>query len=165
TLGVAVEAYTVDWDRPPLDYAEWEARFRVPQWQRQYCYRQLTTPVAYITSWLSDPFARFPKIDTDGRSSREEMAYYVYQNYVPDRAAGSPTLAIQRAFARGYIWGFYSVGPIPMSITPWFSEMLGRTVPVADSLGCIYDPTNGTVSRGRIHRTNKGILTASELAL
>jgi len=65
TLATAFEAYTLDWNRAPLDYLEWENLYGVPQWQRYYCYRQLTTPVAYITSWLNDPFAKSPRLISD----------------------------------------------------------------------------------------------------
>ena len=163
TLAIALEAYTQDWDRPPLDFTEWYYRYGVATWERHYCYRQLTTPIAYITSWLNDPFGRWPKGD-ERISSRAEMAYYAYVNFLPERAAGSPSAGTREAFARGYVWSLYSVGPMAMTVSPWIAEMLGRTAPLADSLGNIYDPTNGTVSKGQIYRTNKGILTGGELA-
>jgi type II secretory pathway pseudopilin PulG len=159
TLATAFEAYTLDWNRVPLDYLEWAAVYGVPQWERYYCYRQLTTPVAYITSWLNDPFAKWARVTPgDTRPSREEMKYYHYENFVVDRAAGATIAGRPEAFGRGSL---YSIGPTALESTPWIANMLGFGGPAA--LGNIYDPTNGTVSVGKIFRTNKGILTGADI--
>lgn len=162
TLATAFEAYTVDWNRAPLDFLEWQALYGVSQWERHYCYRQLTTPIAYLTSWLNDPFARFPRLIST-RPSREEMKYYHYENFYVQRAAGSPIAGCAEAYAKGFIWSLYSVGPAAQETSPWIARMLGLPTPAG--LGNIYDSTNGTVSKGKIFRTNKGILTAAHLAL
>ena len=61
----------------------------------------------------------------------------------------------------------YSLGPTGVEGQPWIEDMLiggnnATAFPTGRMIDNIYDPTNGTVSRGKIYRTNKGLLTMLE---
>ena len=118
-----------------------------------------------MLAWLTDPFAIFPAEGPE----REESKFYVYETFLsdvyPERAV--PGNAYHDSKARGYTWGAYSVGPMGVTVPPWLPWMFkGQTsvYTLDDSLGGLYDPTNGTKSMGKIARTNKGEVTGGEVA-
>ena len=161
TLATALESYTVDYNRPPLSFwPYYNLREQVaPDW-RHICYKQLTTPVAYITSFLTDPFNTFKS----QQDPREESKYYYYVDFYPEGNAyqASVYLDIQ---SKSFKWSVYSVGPqsLESNNMPWIEDMLGALVPIESSLGNVYDSTNGTRSAGKIFRTNKGELTGQDV--
>jgi hypothetical protein len=126
------------------------------------------TPVAYMTSYLSDPFALHTK-DINGTTRRDEQKFYYYCNsYIP--AGGARNAAKRNAAKRsGYTYGFFSMGPVAVEHPPYPEDLLqgapsNNAAQVALFCGRLYDPTNGTVSDGRIVRTNKGYYTGAEVA-
>jgi len=166
-IATALEAYRVDFNRGPLEFNEYYwlvlQPAGIPGEMRHLCYKQLTTPVAYMTGFLRDPFGEKRAIK-DGRDL-PEMAYYTYQAFYDPTYYGG---ACERCTANGYYWVLYSVGPSGRDVVAGLAEIWPETYL---SLGCpkdrgaayIYDATNGTSSFGRIHRTNKGVLTGSSL--
>jgi hypothetical protein len=93
------------------------------------------------------------------------MAYYTYQAFYNPAYYGG---ACERCTANGYYWVLYSVGPSGMDSVPgtnpvWPETYLAADCPKNIGAAYTYDATNGTSSFGRIHRTNKGILTGSSL--
>jgi len=152
TLATAIESYTVDHRRPPLGYMEWIDATGCLFWERHGCYAQLTTPVAYVTSFFPDPFAKFIHSEQGYSWPRDELRYYPYVTMYPT-ASGTSGRAL--SWERGYTWVLYSVGPPGQDIPPWIEFILGG-VAGPDGLGRVYDSTNGTRSWGRINRTNKG---------
>jgi prepilin-type N-terminal cleavage/methylation domain-containing protein len=161
TLATAIESYAVDQGRAPLGYWEYyNAKGNVPVNQRNWCFIQLTTPVAYMTSWLKDPFGSFPP---EGET-REESKFYYYETVLPGPYQSTDP-AYSTAHSRGYTWITYSVGPRKLEEEPWIPWMLaGLSYSLDVSLGGVYDATNGTVSKGKLYRTNKGDTTGSEIA-
>jgi hypothetical protein len=129
-------------------------------------FNMLTTPVAYISSWLLDPFAVNVKDSTPG-TDRTELKFYCYYQF--GYATGSRSDAQRPATRlRGYLYAIYSVGPIATERPPWIRDMMIGTrdpVALASYAGQVYDPSNGTISWGRIIRTNKGYTTADEFKL
>jgi prepilin-type N-terminal cleavage/methylation domain-containing protein len=107
----------------------------------------LTTPVAYITSIFSDPFA-----DTKGASFRYSTpataAGWIVWSFGPDtdekdsiatRAGDTEYSLVAGTPAMGYITdSIYSAG--------------GRSNPTPELLNLTYDPTNGTTSNGDVYR-------------
>lgn len=63
-----------------------------------------------------------------------------------------------RAFGLGYVWYLRSVGPDGLVGVPYFSAMVVNRNP-----SNIYDPTNGTMSYGEIHLSNKGFLEGGQM--
>jgi len=172
TLGIAIESYIVDNNEPLPDYSDWERAMRVPVGLRQGCYRFLTTPIAYLSSMPEDPFAKFTKDGDNPRTNRDDTKYYNYQHYFQSQSNDAWIVQVNamRKFCwdRGFTWSLYSVGPIPYEYAPYMLDLLGgpnspRKVPTSVSMGMVYDPTNGSVSRGRILLTNKGVFSGNDM--
>jgi type II secretion system protein G len=146
SLATAIEAYRVDnnrypvaWFQPPIIYIE-------DRW------RQLTTPIAYITAIPPDVFG-----------DRVDMSFpappWEYRTF--DFLVDNLAIAGQHAFfedlysfghSRATLWFEASQGP---------DQQPGATQPgdapnSMSNLGLLYDPTNGTVSIGDIIRTGPG---------
>ena len=167
TYCLAFESYMIDNNtKPPLDFIDVETIFKLAQYKRAMSYNRLTTPVAYITSWLLDPFAVNVKDITPGTDRTELKFYCYYQFGYPTNCRSDP----DRVFARkrSYLYGIYSVGPIATERDPWLGKMvMGSNDPATlkSYAGQIYDPSNGSISWGRIIRTNKGYMSGDELKL
>ena len=156
TLATAIEAYSVDYNR----YVWNDGVFNVVP-------KELSTPVAYLTSTkLIDPFS-----DKENDPIHGELArYYTYTMIIAQGEIaryslighGAPVEAVDApagnpgAFRRYGGWRLVSNGPdrkyqIPGAPTDPFNPnpavLQGADVP--------YDPTNGTVSKGNILRTQK----------
>ncbi len=168
TLTTAIESYTVDNNRQPIGFFEgatggacglnlWPGsggEFYVAP------YRQLITPIAYMSSIPPDPFR-----DKRGRFNPNNPGtgntfniYYEYQSNMAIKPCNiPPTNNNFGALKNGYRWFMFSQGPYHLGRGPFVLPMLaypntGGSVPTN-----IYDPTNGTVSEGFIIRTNKGM--------
>jgi prepilin-type N-terminal cleavage/methylation domain-containing protein len=146
SLAVAFEAYRVDNDNYPPDsgvhgngeYASWI---------------YLTTPVAYITSILHNPF---PAMDL-GWDRYAEAVFIYGADCRRNRGHGWP--AIMWGDAQLFYW-MLSAGPdMDADLNqlsawgdgqPWYEIDAG-----IGYLWVLYDPTNGTVSSGDIIRSNK----------
>ena len=120
TLATAFEAYAVDNNRPPLDFAEYLVLFVRPQgrpdWERCFCYNLLTTPIAYITAPMRDPFMEKMMVTTN--RDLPEMRYYHSINTSDPRSLGRDQKRCSRGASRG-------------ASTPWARrwrmELPGRT--------------------------------------
>jgi len=157
TIATAIESYLVDNNHPALDYVDWQYYHNSAHNARNACYRQFTTPIAYITSVPLDPFGLNRDMWTPGGTRRfDELKNYHYEQY-----RKSWNAAFTPALTRGYVWSLYSPGPIGYDEQPWIFEALGHpNTPVGGRhpMSTIYDSTNGTISYGRIGRTNKGVM-------
>jgi prepilin-type N-terminal cleavage/methylation domain-containing protein len=155
TYATAIEAYTVDWGRLPFGYTELDVGYPGlvigDRWKILW---RLTSPIAYMSSLPVDPFGA--KIN-----GRAEAVYYFYNTFEETATYGSDQYR-KEIRAKGYHWVVYSLGPNRLEGTPWIEDMLHDGDSAAASPGVmidnIYDPTNGSVSRGKIYRTNKGEL-------
>lgn len=178
SLATAIESYNVDYNCAPLDFVDMES-FNYTQRERAVAYSRMTTPTAYMTSVTSDPFAIFVK-DINPNTNRDELKYYYYTNTKVFEYPTAPKYQKSRNWpkrdagaARGYTFGLYSVGPTATERSPFAEDMPAgpgtypnqTSTPYTsdDLMGMLYDPTNGTVSVGRIARTNKGIMGANEM--
>jgi prepilin-type N-terminal cleavage/methylation domain-containing protein len=105
----------------------------------------MTSPVAYITSWPTDPFA------VNNNNTSIGVGYFLYCWNTQTNTPFSNIFYAER-------WATNSPGPdqkyggIPGSNVPWNSEVLVGD----DSLtwARAYDPSNGTVSTGDLYRTS-----------
>jgi prepilin-type N-terminal cleavage/methylation domain-containing protein len=163
TLATAFESYAVDHNRPPVDMVEYAMTTGAAVQERWRCYALLTTPVAYLSSFIHDPFPAQAGVSDEQGVYRDEGKFYFYVNYVKFPAGGSRETAwCEPLRARGYLWSVYSCGPARVESQPWIEVML-LNPDAPESLGNVYDATNGTVSRGKIYRTNKGVLTGGNM--
>jgi len=169
TLATALEAYMVDWN----SYTTYDPASPT---QPLSGWRQLTTPVAYVTSLPTDPFGE-SKFRT-GNVTRVLPALYE----LGCGAAGVGRAGTVSSPDVGYpsnTWEMNSNGPDKFDDTqtpanvpghtyrwsdgqyPWVFPGSGGANPtnpddpnvVAELLTLIYDPTNGTISVGEIFRT------------
>ncbi len=157
TIATGLESYAVDNNRYPLNDGAYNV---VPI--------ELTTPVAYLTtSLLVDPFSGQERHFFWGELARfytytaivqpDEVARHTAAGHQPPfEAIDGPTYN-EGAFARYGRWRLLSNGPdrkYSFAGTP-----IGPFNPNATLLGADipYDPTNGTVSRGNILRTQKQV--------
>ena len=150
SLSIGIEAYTVDNGRPPIDgntgagLGLWTAQ------TRDAALYQITTPIAYITTVPQDPFLDKASTTNSGGGILFEESFN-FHCYFDNNKNGKR----KAAYEEGFTWSMYSVGPSRTKSSPWLSDMVQKNNP-----NNIYDPTNGTVSRGYIDYCNKGFLTA-----
>lgn len=160
SMELAINAYAVDynkfpfstWGGPPIN----DTINGVPVFGTLPA--RITTPIAYISSIFLDPFAQ-------NRAELQSDTYYAYgetgsiQHYInigvqPAPVPGRPNLVYifgDRAAIRNfemylgkyYVW---SVGPFGYG-----NDANGNV----DDYFLLYDPTNGTISSGRVFRSQK----------
>jgi len=168
SLAVAEEAYQVDWN----SYTKYDrggddalpgGQFVIEGW------KQLTTPVAYITSLPHDPFGG-SRYGATSQSSSPPL----YELGTGEAGVGpaAPRSGLDTPMTRPANTYFMSskgpdhldqtasgTGRIPPGtfnfaeyLYPWVALQANSPAMVAEALTLIYDPTNGTVSWGDIHR-------------
>jgi len=136
----AMEAYHVDNDDyPPDDQGtSWYNDF-IPM-------TYLTTPIPYLSSVLTNPFF-------DIRQSRAPSGNTGAGNYAywrRDAGVADPALQL--------FWHVISCGPNLTSELGRLDIQAWKVVERhPDFMNKLYDPTNGTVSYGDLHCTNRGI--------
>ena len=169
TLATGIEAYTVDHNKPPLDYNASMANGdrQIPNLPPDkqpsgiphpgygegtdgYRGAGLTTPIAYITDcWMKDPFVSanesFQQIDHD-------QQVFTYNWFFPEGLRGrslNSTYKNNDYVGHYGAWRLGSIGPD----RNWYNEPGGTSGITKASI--VYDPTNGTVSYGNIWRSQK----------
>ena len=166
SLANAIEMYTVDWGRPIPGRTEVNTRgCHDPIFddfhqggasaKTMYCQAKLTTPIAYITQPPQDPFYVLPGNSTT--DFVEHRPYHMYAFVCPAMLDKSDldnrnTNAISAA-AAGYTWILYTRGPSKLGAGT-ARRAIYQNPPKGDD--ATYDPSNGTLSKGWIIRTNKG---------
>ena len=168
TIAVAEEAYYVDWNSYTFGQGGAGTTWPIP-WEG---FRLLTSPIAYITSIPMDPFG-LTSIDGERRMSGYELG--VGTNAGP--AGRSFTDADNIKGMPSNTFELESDGPDHTDDTG--GRMIGGTTDLLPSTGSyptgwmsltpaqiangVYDPTNGTVSRGEIFRTGGQVPTGPGL--
>ena len=146
SLATAIVAYAVDAGEPAPgqdDFWRWEG---LPLNEaNKKAQVQLTTPIAYITTLPIDVFHE----KTADTSDRKIFTYMRF-----DSQDNGDYLA---AYETNYTWGLQTKGPSRLQPTSNYGmhNILARPDGILD----VYDPTNGTVSRGVIIRSSKGIFS------
>lgn len=129
SLATGIESYFVDNNRyPPCD-TKGTMRKSAPGEQGipSFAGPQLTTPVAYLTGYMTDAFAQAGQI----------YAYYVDEKPKDPASAG---------------WILVSPGPDGKFDMDWRLYDISKTQPSPELLLRSYDPTNGLISGGDIYR-------------
>ena len=159
-VATALEAYAVDNNKYP--YAP-DASLDVDGYGnlRAYAFitvpRGITTPVAYLTATLRDPFKVGRRATTGPNFGKpyqtqvpQDMAFWCMNNRQapdPDYGFFTPDL-LAPVLALDGDWRMGSIGPL--NLYPLKSN--GGTLYDVNSA---YDPTNGSISRGMIWRAQK----------
>lgn len=162
TYATAIEAYTVDWGRPIYGHTTWRGNptgtsiCGVPAvhtaggfegLRSEIGLSKLTTPVAFISNLLMDPFKdRAKAVSATGGSDRKRS--YMIHTTLCDELSDSHKECRQL----GYIWIMHSDGPMRVH-----TGSALRVVRNDGDNNIVYDSSNGTLSRGWILRTNKGV--------
>ncbi len=167
TFATAIEAYTVDKNKPPRGW--WESQMAGCQdplfsntdpyiFYKIMC--QFTTPIAYMTGFQQDPFRdKGARTVTGTAAGPTDIRFYAYETY----SCPTNTNATQRRTFQegGYSWVVWSPGPKRVN-SGLVAQILLGTAPATftnDNALAVYDASNGTTSAGLIMRTNKGIFT------
>jgi prepilin-type N-terminal cleavage/methylation domain-containing protein len=139
TIAVGWESYRVDWNCYPRDQDNWVGPGGGGA--NQNGMTQVTTPIAYMSSWPSDPFfsARglAPSTGDNGTVS-----------YSPNYEVASAVISTEP-------YDCFCLQGLGPDRHDDFSGNDGWPSPTTDGAGAnvwFYDPTNGTISRGDILR-------------
>lgn len=154
TLATGIESYSVDYNRPPFDWAD-DVGFPY------YINSGLTTPITYVSNGarLADLFAQNKQSNADN-AIRERYRYRAFdQEYLSGGTAGSPFQSLPGPDAPGMqvaqdvhgSWFLASKGPDgeTLPLPAGFADGNNET----DWLWLQYDPTNGTISTGMLMRS------------
>lgn len=159
TVATALESYYVDYNAYPAHvYGGWSYGFYflgsdvfgwVTPEERPYPIVNLTTPISYITTISTDPFAPDPQ----GIGGSFNYPYrYVYSH--TDIYEGNDWQQMEPSLGQWILW---SVGPDGTSwgglFNPMFNVATSNTFDTTAFNRGIYDPTNGTASAGDIYRS------------
>jgi prepilin-type N-terminal cleavage/methylation domain-containing protein len=142
TLSVAWEAYHVDWSMYPQDQDNWiDVGTGGGDPATEWGYRQVTTPVAYITSIPNDPFFAAqglpPGMGDSGAVS-----------YAPHYEVASEQIGAPASDKNSGLYDCYCMHGLGPDRNDDFDG--NDQWPANNASILIYDPTNGTVSEGDI---------------
>jgi len=165
-VATAIEAYRMDTGKYPMDAifysslwngggSKWPGGGTMSQTQidNYMVLQRITTPVSYMASMPSNVYGNY----TFGGAYLGTPAYwwYVYwgAEWKQNMMDGNPNNPKYRD--KGYIWSISSTGPDRVdnlaSYVIFGEETLNATK-AWDLVGCLYDPTNGTMSAGDVVR-------------
>jgi prepilin-type N-terminal cleavage/methylation domain-containing protein len=153
TIAIAIESYAIDHNRPPIGKQE---AVIIGLWtgvdNSDRCYYRLTTPIAYMSGVLVDPFVQNTGVIKAGSGNQ----LVNWKSYVFESLKYWPAWKV--IYQRGHTWYMRGVGPDRVDGTPWLLQMVNN-----NNFDNFYDATNGTVSFGDIFRSSKGELTPANL--
>ncbi|MCX7011723.1 MAG: hypothetical protein NTW86_03995 [Candidatus Sumerlaeota bacterium] len=167
SIATAIEAYSADWNRPMLRQGEL-ARAKCcsvgafynaqPEGTVQRAsHAMLTTPVAYMTSILNDPFTeKGTKNWNTGGGGRTSGVYGIQSFGAGCFETDYPGSGHFKAWRMGYTWALCSRGPGRNNRGNIVNLVTGTMSGAQNEEHYVYNPSNGTVSMGWILRTNKG---------
>jgi type II secretion system protein G len=154
SIATAIECYTVDNNKHPIGWEEGVVTLGIWDWDgtsNAAPYRQITTPIAYMTSIPKDPFAIYAK------GASEALGTYYHVTGLDDTYM---TGVLPNLKAWGFTWEMHSAGPYAFRGVDWSNDYYqGNSTPIIINGGLpnyLYDATNGTKSIGWLIRTNKG---------
>ena len=141
----AVEAYRVDNAQYPvgIQFWVWVGGVTDSDLYTPLAWQPLTTPVAYITTMLQDPFTQ---THAGGLGHWSWLHLETYENAELRQAYAQG----REAYELGFHWSIKSFGP-----ARW-PPVGGADALLPGRIDWLYDATNGTKSEGIIIRTNKG---------
>jgi prepilin-type N-terminal cleavage/methylation domain-containing protein len=175
TIAVGIESYVVDSNHLPLSPVEWPFRPGgptggiEPTGYKNIILASLTTPIAYISTFPTDPWGGDSVVSTNPGDTRK---YFDYRRTVFMRAVvGGSTLQEVIQFSENTgnsiflnmgkpdSWILYSSGPDKKQNLNTRQDSEGNALPgFGAALGRwpYYDASNGTISTGDIMRSSLG---------
>lgn len=158
TMATAAESYHVDNNRYPLPVAVMNTTFDIVYpmptpmhnaYAHNFLPQTVTTPIAYISTILTDVFAD-PGLEPSPEQSFIYYQSWEYTKVLADRVGASfmpPQVVRADAFGA---WVMFANGPDQDR-----KDMAPGKVGLTNIINGVYDPTNGTVSNGDIIRTQR----------
>jgi prepilin-type N-terminal cleavage/methylation domain-containing protein len=171
-MATAMESYAIDYNALPRDNdSDMDREYSAPEWQKASGALQLTTPIAYLTSLLKDPFTPPGAKDITGgaadgyRIGSGTWSYGAYgspNTAPPDHQDAAATFA-----SKGRSMAYLTMSPGPdiqrcrMSYKCFPYKAMGASdeKPGQPNYYVDYDATNGTVSGGDIYRFGGGYMS------
>ena len=153
TLATGIESYTVDNNKPMTCWVSATAvagrSLFYPEVASAVSARfiRLTTPIAYVTTVLRDPFVPEKNMSRHGVSTNEYDTY----DYISAFDFEKETSKRAAAITSGAGWRLASAGPDGMQ---YYGG--AQTGLATNQYGVDYDPTNGTKSIGDLVRVGGG---------
>lgn len=146
-IATAMEEYSNDWGDAPPDYDG----IGLAIMDEGVTWKSLTTPLAYMTSIIDDPFQSNSWKDPTGSYKRTPYFLYwkIHAFMLPERYV---------IWERNNIkWAMNSIGPDAQSNNLGSSLLysVGSTAKV-ETLNRTYNPSNGVISKGDICWSNRG---------
>ncbi len=153
TLALGCQSYAVDYNKHPYDASDWQDVTGVYENEPLTV---ITTPVAYLSTLLKDPFITYGQINPTNPIANIG-GNFMYKAAHRELVVDSPNSWKGKLYARGYFFMLFSTGP---SRNRESAQDPGKWIqPQGIILGVhgleVYDSTNGTKSHGLIIRTNK----------
>ena len=175
TIATAVEAYSVDWGRPPLGNNELKTTHGASGIPSEYSkeiirtivpYVTMSTPVAYLSTVPVDYFCdKQKRISNSGTFGEQDWYRYDTCFTMAVGASSPPSSSVfADGLANGTQWYVFTLGPSQRwapdaNSSGWIAAAMAGYPDTATSArypGMFYDATNGTMSYGLIVRSNKG---------
>lgn len=173
TIAVAIQSYQVDANKYPIGYLNIRQAgnvFGVSPYNQlnaderlEYSYARITTPVAYLSSTLKDPFTvggcTFDRLKV---SAPEGFPYWYDEYQAWDVYFGSagfegrPYSRMRDIARNGYQYSISSAGPTRTTMMMWLALDGEDPANANEHIVFAYDASNGTISEGFVARTNKG---------
>jgi prepilin-type N-terminal cleavage/methylation domain-containing protein len=157
STAVALESYRIEFSHYPIERASLvnQLGLALPMPYEGLCV--LTTPIAYMTSIPLNSFKTRTSAGVTANATGSPADHYAYVGdiYINTATAGSARLMSRPQRAQ---WALVSDGPEGKNSWgvqfAWgYEELHSWPALGAMTAGCLYDPTNGTVSDGDIVRT------------
>jgi prepilin-type N-terminal cleavage/methylation domain-containing protein len=178
TQATAIEAYTVDWNTLPRDNDSDLDREAAMAGYSFECKANgavtLTTPVAYITSMLTDPFSAGTQqtatggVATGYRIGSGMWSYGSGSGCAQSEAPADSQNSFATMQAKGAAMAYVTMSPGPDKTRARMSYKCFPWKPVSDQDGTgavrwfeDYDPTNGTISPGDIYRFGASFMSGT----
>lgn len=174
TMATALETYVIDYGQLTRDNdSDMDREYSAPDWQKANGATQLTTPIAYLTGMLKDPFTPPGAKDVTGGSAdgyRIGSGTWSYGQYgssnrtPPDHQDAAATMD-----RYGPVLAYVTMSPGPdikrcrMGYKCFPYKPMGGSDQRAGEPDYYvdYDPTNGTVSSGDIYRFGGGYMNGN----
>lgn len=162
SLGTAVEAYAVDWQRYPptrASFADWTPPIPSMSAQGIYSGRRLyvcTTPVPYIARIPLDPFSENPRGPVGSGLNRPPLEYNIRN--VTEVLDSSGNVVVNPVLGQQTVWKV-SIGKEPIYVFWGYGPDRDFEYGFNDPT---YDPSNGIISDGDIYLLGPGNEFASK---
>lgn len=165
SMATAIESYVIDYGTLVRDNdSDMDREYSAPEWHKANGALQLTTPIAYLTSLLKDPFTPPGAKDITGGAADGYRIGSGTWSYGSNNSGNTSPPDHQDSFAtmqaRGPVMAYVTMSPGPDVVRcrmaykcfPFKPNGSSDAKPGLPDYYVDYDPSNGTISGGDIYR-------------